>query len=58
MAERLQPERRTMADMGTGSGCIAVAIAKNIPDVKVIATDISRPAMEVAHRNARKHSVE
>jgi release factor glutamine methyltransferase len=51
------PERRTIADVGTGSGCIAVAIAKNIHDAKVVATDISRPALEVAHRNARRHNV-
>jgi len=51
------PERRTIADVGTGSGCIAVAIAKNIYDAKVIATDISRPALEVAHRNAHRHNV-
>jgi release factor glutamine methyltransferase len=52
------PERRTVADIGIGSGCIAVAIAKNIPDIKVLATDISLPALEVARQNARKHSVE
>jgi len=52
------PERRTVADIGTGSGCISVAIAKSIPDVKVIATDISLPALEIAYRNVRKHGVE
>jgi len=52
------PERRTVADVGTGSGCIAVAIAKHIPDAKIVATDISRPALEVAHQNARRHGVE
>jgi release factor glutamine methyltransferase len=52
------PERRTIADVGTGSGCIAIAIAKNIPDAKVVATDISLPALEIAYRNVRKHSVE
>ena len=52
------PERRTIADVGTGSGCIAVAIAKHIPDAKIFATDISLPALEVAHQNARRHSVE
>ena len=51
------PERRTVADVGTGSGCIAVAIAKNIPDAKILATDISRPALDLAHRNARRHNV-
>lgn len=52
------PERRTIADVGTGSGCIAIAIAKNIPDTKVVATDISLPALDIAHRNVRKHGVE
>ena len=51
------PERRTVADVGTGSGCIAVAIAKNIYDAKIMATDISHPALELAHRNARRHNV-
>ena len=52
------PERRTIADVGTGSGCIAVSIAKSIYDTKVFATDISLPALEIAQRNARKHRVE
>lgn len=50
-------QRCTVADVGTGSGCIAVSIAKHIPDAKIIATDLSRPALEVARRNTAKHSV-
>jgi release factor glutamine methyltransferase len=55
---KVAPERRTIADVGTGSGCIAVAIAKNVPGAKVIATDISLPALEIAYRNVRMHGVE
>lgn len=50
-------ERRTIADVGTGSGCIAVSIAANVPDARVVATDVSLNALEVAHRNALKHHV-
>ena len=50
-------QRRTVADVGTGSGCIAVSIAKNVSDARVVATDISLPVLEVAHRNAVKHHV-
>ncbi len=46
-----------IADIGTGSGAIAVALAKNIPGSHVIATDISEPALTVAKRNATKHGV-
>jgi release factor glutamine methyltransferase len=45
------------ADVGTGSGCIAVALARHVPDLRVLATDLSLPALEVAHRNAVKHHV-
>ena len=45
------------ADVGTGSGCIAVTLAKNVPDLSIIATDISYPALNVARSNAHLHSV-
>jgi release factor glutamine methyltransferase len=45
------------ADVGTGSGCIAVSLAAHIPDLRVTATDLSLPALEVARRNAEKHNV-
>ena len=46
-----------IADVGTGSGCIAVAIAVNLPDARVIATDVSAPALLVARGNAERHGV-
>ena len=50
-------ERRTIADVGTGSGAIAVILAMHIPDAYIIATDISLPALQVAKRNAIKFNV-
>jgi len=44
-----------VCDLCTGSGCIAAAIAKNFPDARVTATDISAAALEVAARNVEKH---
>jgi release factor glutamine methyltransferase len=55
---RRLPERRTVADVGTGSGCIAVALAVHMPSLQLTATDISPSALEVAERNARKFGVE
>lgn len=47
-----------VADVGTGSGAIAVAIAASRPAVEVFATDVSDEALDVARRNARRHGVE
>jgi release factor glutamine methyltransferase len=44
-----------IADIGTGSGCIAIALSKELSQAKFVATDISRPALEVAQRNAVRH---
>ena len=48
---------RVIADIGTGSGCIAVSLAVNIPGSTILATDISPAALQVAIQNAKKHSV-
>jgi release factor glutamine methyltransferase len=59
--ERIGPNNRThpmrIADVGTGSGCLAVALAREFPQAEVFATDISAPALEVARRNAVRHNV-
>ncbi len=44
-----------IADVGTGSGCLAVALAREIPEARVWATDISPAALEIARRNAARH---
>jgi release factor glutamine methyltransferase len=46
-----------VADIGTGSGCIAVALAKELPQAKFLAIDVSPAALAVAQRNAKKHDV-
>ncbi len=46
-----------VVDVGTGSGCVAIGIAYERPDVYVTATDISPAALAVAERNARRHGV-
>jgi release factor glutamine methyltransferase len=51
------PERRTIADIGTGSGCIAVTLSMHVPDTRILATDISFAALKVAKGNALKFHV-
>ena len=46
-----------MADIGTGSGNIAVSIAHQLPDCTFVATDVSQPALDVARQNALRHGV-
>jgi len=54
--ERATPGAR-VADLGTGSGAIAVAIARNRIDLHVTATDISEAALDIARQNAALHRV-
>ena len=46
-----------IADVGTGSGCLAVALARERPGSRIVATDISSAALEVARGNARRLGV-
>jgi release factor glutamine methyltransferase len=55
---RKKTDPLTVVDVGTGSGAIAVALAKRLPGATVIATDVSWPALAVARRNAERHDVE
>jgi release factor glutamine methyltransferase len=48
----------TVVDVGTGSGCIAVALAKKLPNAELFALEVSKDALEVARGNAALHQVE
>ena len=50
-------EALRIADVGTGSGCIAIALAQELPRAEIIATDISAKTLEYARRNAARHGV-
>ncbi|GAC1435358.1 MAG: peptide chain release factor N(5)-glutamine methyltransferase [Terriglobales bacterium] len=61
--ETVLPLAREMAnprivDVGTGSGCIAVALAKELPRAEICASDISPDALEIARANAVRHQLE
>lgn len=61
--EAVLPLAREMAtprivDVGTGSGCIAVALARELPRAEIYASDISPDALEIARANAVRHQLE
>ncbi len=51
------PGPQRVADVGTGSGCIAVSIAAEAPEARLVATDRSLAALRLARRNAERHGV-
>jgi release factor glutamine methyltransferase len=55
--QALTGESLEIIDVGTGSGCIGVALAKELPAARFFATDISAAALAVARRNASRHAV-
>jgi|MudIll2142460700_1097286.scaffolds.fasta_scaffold77389_2 release factor glutamine methyltransferase len=58
VAQRIPAERQAIiVDVCTGSGCIAVAIARQRPRARVIATDLSNPSLAVARQNAARYEI-
>lgn len=55
--ERYKGQNVRIWDVGTGSGCIAVSLAKMLPDAEVFATDVSEEALAVARSNAQRNEV-
>lgn len=53
VSRRAKPYKKVL-DMGTGSGCVAIALKYDRPDLVVTATDVSAPALKIARANARR----
>jgi release factor glutamine methyltransferase len=56
LAAALSPQGATVIDVGTGSGAVAVALARRRPDLRITASDIDEAALAIARRNADAHA--
>lgn len=56
-SQMIKKETIRILDIGTGSGCIAVSLAKNLPNAQVFAIDVSEKALKVAQKNAEINQV-
>ena len=56
-AHRRPENQLTLADIGTGSGAIAISLALALPEARIYATDIAAPALKIARINCRQHRI-
>jgi len=56
--KKLKKAPQNILDLCTGSGCIGISLALNYPSAKVVCSDISAPALEVAKQNAKTHKTQ
>jgi len=54
---KAHPQVKNVIDIGTGSGCIAVSLAKHLPNIDITAVDTSAAAIQIARINAQNHQV-
>lgn len=56
--KHIKNQRFSMLELCTGSGCISISIAKHCTNAKILAVDISPPALDVCNKNIKKHNLQ